>query len=316
MAGNRPDTADVHVNALLTNVSVAYKNETYVADKVFPIVYVDKQSNLIAKYTQADFMRDELAVRAPGTEAAEAGWTVDNTTSYFAINYALRKSVPDEIRANADAPYNMDRDTVFFLTEKALINREKKFATAANSTSVWTTSTSVATKWHDYANSDPMSEIFTGNRTVQQLIGLGCNTLVLGQIVFDRLRLHPDFMELVKYTTTNNVPTAAMMGQALGISRVFVVTAIYESAAEGATSSRAAIWDDDALLLYVAPTPSLMVPSAGYTFVWQPGTGGGAQYIRSWRSDSKKTDYFEVQSYYDMKVLTADAGVIWADCTD
>ena len=316
MAGNKPDVGDVHVDALLTNLSIGYVNDEYVADSIFPIIGVGKQSDLIAVYNKSDWLRDEMGLRAPGTEAREAGWGVTNTATYFCQSYALRKSIPDEVRANADAPYDMDRDAVKFLTEQALIRRERQFATTVNSTSAWTTSTTVGVKWSDFANSDPVNDIFTGNRVVQQLIGRKCNALVMGQIVFDRLRLHPDFMELVKYTTTNNVPTADQMGKVLDIDNIFIIRAIYESAVEGATSSLAAIWDDDAVLLYVPNAPSLMTPAAGYMFVWKPLVGGGPQYIRRYRSEAKSTDYIEIRSYFDVKITSADAGVIWADCVD
>ncbi len=316
MGANRPDSGDVHVNGLLTNISVAYRNDEYFADRIFPIVSVAKQSDIIPSYNKGDFLRNEVQERAPATEAAEAGWQVTTTATYFAKGYALKKAIPDEIRANADAPFDMDRDATMFLTEKALIHRERLLSTTINSTSVWTTSTSVGVKWSDYANSDPLSDITTGNRTVQQLIGRRCNTLVMGQIVWDRLKLHPDFMEMVKYTTTMSIPTEQQLAKALGIDNLFVITAIYESAAEGATSSIAPCWDDDALLLYVPKSASIMTPAAGYQFVWKPSVGGGAQYMRSYRSEAKSTDYIEVRSYFDIKVTTADAGVIWADCCD
>ncbi|MFW9991924.1 MAG: major capsid protein [Candidatus Odinarchaeota archaeon] len=315
MAGIKPDVGDVHVDALLTNVSIGYQNDDYVADKVLPLVGVNKQSDVIAKYDKSDWMRDEMAERAPGTEARSATYAVDNDTSYFCKSYALKREIPDEVRVNADAPYDMDRDAVLFLTQQAMIRRERAMATAMNATGIWTTNTTVGTKWSDFANSDPMNDIFTGNRTMQQLIGRAANTIVMGQIVYDRLRLHPDFMELVKYTTTNNVPDAAQMGNALGL-KLYVVKAIYESATEGGTSSLAAIWDDDAVLLYVPNAPSLMNPGAGYTFFWKPLTGGGPQYIRKYRKEHITTDFVEVRSFFDMKILSADAGVRWADCVD
>ena len=315
MAGNRPDVGDVHVNALLTNISIAYKNDSYVLDQVFPLVGVTKQSDIIPVYTKADWFRDEMQVRAPGAEAAEAGWTVDNTNTYFCIGYALRKLIPDEVRANADAPYDMDRDATTFLTDKAFMSREIKFAAAVNAASIWTTNTTVGVKWSDFANSDPINDIKTGIRTVTQLIARKPNVLVLGQIVLDRLSEHPDFAEKIKYTQMGIV-TEELIARLLGLEKVLVCLGIYESAAEGATSSMAPIWDDDAVLLYVPAAPSLLAPAAGYTFFWRPLTGGGIQYIRRYRLEARTTDVVEVKSYFHVKVTSADAGLRWADCVD
>ena len=55
----QPDVGDVHVNALLTEISIAHMNklEHYVADKCFPLVGVDKQSDVYAVYTRGDFFQ-------------------------------------------------------------------------------------------------------------------------------------------------------------------------------------------------------------------------------------------------------------------
>ena len=49
----QPDVSDVHVNALLTSMSIAHMNaeEHYVADKMFPLISSDKQSDSAVVYT-------------------------------------------------------------------------------------------------------------------------------------------------------------------------------------------------------------------------------------------------------------------------
>ena len=43
----QPNVNNVHIDAILTNISVAYmqKSENFIADKVFPVVTVDKKSD-------------------------------------------------------------------------------------------------------------------------------------------------------------------------------------------------------------------------------------------------------------------------------
>ena len=50
----QPHVNNVHVDAILTNISVAYmqKADNYIADKVFPVVAVDKKSDKFFKYTK------------------------------------------------------------------------------------------------------------------------------------------------------------------------------------------------------------------------------------------------------------------------
>src|SRR3954469_3722543 len=102
-----PTQSDLHVNAPLTNVSVAYVQsaDSYIADKIFPKVPVNKQSDLYHKYSKSDWRRTRVKKRAPGTESPGVGWTTD-TDTYFADVYAVHKDIDDQTRANADANFN------------------------------------------------------------------------------------------------------------------------------------------------------------------------------------------------------------------
>src|ERR1035437_514376 len=125
----QPTVSDVHVNKPLTNISIAYIQDAkdFVADKVFPIVPVMKQSDRYFVYTKAYWFRTEAKVRADATESAGSGFEVDNTPSYYAPVVAVHKDVGDQIRANADTPLDMDRDATLFVTQQLLLKREKDF---------------------------------------------------------------------------------------------------------------------------------------------------------------------------------------------
>ena len=315
MAGNRPDTGDVHVNALMTNVSIGYINDNYIADKVFPIVPVNKQSDYISSFDKEYWFRDEMGERAPGTLARESGWSLTNTATYFCISYALRKIIPDEIRANADDVFHLDKEAVLYLTDKAFMRRERDFATTVNASGSWTTTGTISAKWSDFANSDPIDNVMTTKRTINDLIGREPNTIVAGKIVRDRLLRHPDCLDLIKYTQ-RGIVNEQLLAVLLGVKNFYTMTGVYETADEGADSSMSALWDDDMVLLYVADSPSLMSPSAGYTFVWKPLTGGGAQYIRRYRMEPESADVFEIRSYFDIKAMAAGSGAHWSDCVD
>ena len=71
-----PTQSDLHVNAPLTNVIVAYMQDKaqFIADKVFPRVPVQKQSDMYWKYSKSDWRRTDAQKRAPGTESPGVGW--------------------------------------------------------------------------------------------------------------------------------------------------------------------------------------------------------------------------------------------------
>src|SRR5512137_184883 len=116
----QPTAGDIHVNAPLTNISIAYIQQAtnFVADRVFPIVPVQFQANRYYVYDRAEWFRDQAQERAAGTESAGGGWKVDNTPTYAARIYAIHKDIDDPTRADADAMINLDRDATEWVTQQ------------------------------------------------------------------------------------------------------------------------------------------------------------------------------------------------------
>ena len=97
-----PAVGQIHIDQALTNISVMYRNETYVGDQVFPAVPAPKRSDKYFLYKKEDFLTPSIAsgtgalasLRRPGTEAAEIDYSV-STATYFAEEYSYRGLVTD-----------------------------------------------------------------------------------------------------------------------------------------------------------------------------------------------------------------------------
>src|SRR5690606_21079802 len=100
-------------------VSVAFTQDpnNYVADVVFPRVPSAKQSDYYATWPIEDLLRSNMQRRAPGTRAHQADYTVSKD-SFFCDVWALAHYIDDQERANADEPFDEDRDATVFLTEQ------------------------------------------------------------------------------------------------------------------------------------------------------------------------------------------------------
>jgi hypothetical protein len=96
----QPTLQDVHVAASLTNIAVAYfqTDDAYVADKVFPNVPVQHQTDVYFVWSKADFFRDEAQQRADATESAGTGVNL-KTQTYQAKVWALHQDIGPQIRA-------------------------------------------------------------------------------------------------------------------------------------------------------------------------------------------------------------------------
>jgi hypothetical protein len=319
----QPTPGDVHVNAPLTNISIAFIQSAsdFVAARVFPNIPVSKQSDRYYVYNRGDFNRDEMAERAPGTESAGSGYTLDNTPTYYCTEYSLHKDIPDQVRANADAALNPDREATIFVTMKAMLKREKLFVNKYFKTGVWATDISGVNagpgagqvlRWNDAA-SDPIKNVRDAKRTVRESTGFEPNKLVLGRAVYDALVDHPDIIDRIKYGQTPGSPAKAnleTLAKLLEIEEIMVMNAIENTAKEGQTATHAFIGGKHAMLVHSAASPGLMTPSAGYTFSWTGLMGNGAEgnRIRQFRLERQRVDRVEIDMCYDLKVVASELG--------
>lgn len=334
-----PTAGDVHVNRPLTNISIAYMQAAagFVADRVFPNIPVQKQSDRYFRYDRSDFWRNQFQKRAPGTESAGSGWKVDNTPTYFADVWALHKDIEDQIRSNADDPLNMDRDATEWLSQQGLIAREVTWAAKYFTTGVWsgqtgtagtdytgvaaTPSTNEFLQWND-ANSTPISDVKGAADRIQIRTGMRPNKLVMGRQAWTALTEHPDIIDRIKYSSGNNNPaivTRQAVAAIFEIDEIMVMDGIQVTTAENpafeTSMTTAFIAGKGALLVYAAPTPSILQPSGGYTFSWTgylPGQGSMGQVVSRFRMQHLKSDRVEAEMAYDQKLVCADAGIYFA----
>lgn len=308
----QPTATDVHVDAILTGISVAYiqSRTQYVASQVFPEIPVDKQSDKYFVYNKGDWFRDEAQKRAPATESAGGGYRL-STTSYYCDVYAFHKDIDDQVRANTDNPLNLDRDASEFVTQRMLLRKEIQWANEFFTTGKWGTDVTVANKWDDYASSDPIDDVETGRETILSTTGYMPNTMVVSYPVYRALKQHPDIIDRYKYVssaTTGN--DTNILAQVFGVDRFLVAQAIRNGAVEGATDSFSFVFGKHALLCYSAPTPGLLQPSAGYCFAWRGVSDGlGATVgLSRFRMEHIRSDRVEAQMAWDNKIVAADMG--------
>jgi len=312
----QPTANDVHIDAILTNISVAYIQDqnAFVASKVFPTIPVEKQSDKYFVYTKGDWFRDEAQLRAPATESAGSGYNL-TTATYNTQVYAFHKDVDDQVRANADNPLNPDRDATAFITQRMLLRQEIQWASEFFTTGIWATDSTPSNLWSDYTASDPIGDVETAKATILTSTGFLPNTMVMGYDVFRQLRNHPDIVDRVKYTSAENV-TEDILARFFGVDRILVARAVKNSGLEGAAVSMSSIVGKNAALYYVAPSAGILTPSAGYQFAWRGVSDGmGANIgITRFRMPELRADRIEAQMAWDNKVIASDLGYFFSAC--
>lgn len=307
----QPTQSDVHYDALLTNLSTAYiQNQTnFIATKVFPIVNVSKQANRYPTYTKNDWFQDDAQLRGDSEESAGSGFTLSNDP-YFCDVWGYHKDIGDQLRANADGVYNVDRDATEFVAMKMLLRQELQWVSEFFKSGIWGTSLVGGAgfiQFSDYAGSTPIDVVTTGTETVLKNTGFEPNTLVLGLEVYNKLKNHPDFVDRVKYSAPDAV-TTAIMANLFEVDNVYVAKAVKATNAKGAAGTYDFVFGKNALLCYTPKNPGLLTPAAGYIFSWDYAPVGGSMPISRLRIDTKKTDRVEAEAAWDNKLIGSDLG--------
>lgn len=313
-----PTPSDVHVDGLLTQMSVGYvqADTNFVADRVFPRMGVAKRSDLFATYDRGDFFRDDFQRRGVASASAGIGYSVSNDR-YDCEDWALHIDVDDRLVANADDPFRPMEDAARVLTQKELIKREIEWASAFFATGVWGTDVTGGTNftaWDDAA-SDPIGDVMTGQETIQGNTGIIPRTLVMNLLGWNALRQHPDIIARISGGATPGGPAVAMESQVaavLGVDRILMSSAVRNTAQEGLTDSFSRIAGNHALLCHVAQ-PSVLTPTAGITFVWSGYIGSAeGRRVKRWRIEEIESERVEIQANWDQKVVASELGYFFS----
>jgi len=326
--------SSVHVDQPLTNLTLAYMQDqsNFIADKVFPVVGVSKQSDKYYTYSRADMNRTgDVKKLAPRTEVDRIGMSVSSDT-YYADVYGLGMDFDEQTLANEDTALETRAAGAQTLINRLMIHREEQFASTFFASSVWTTEyTGVAnadndtaaevTQWDDYTNSTPIQDITTAKRTAFLASGgFDMNTMVVDQETRDALVNHPDILARLNggATITNTaLVTNAKLAEIFEVENFYVMKAVKNSSAEGVAESNAFIGSKKALLVHTPRSAGLMTPAAGLTFAWNslPGVTDLGMTVESFSDDALKrqqiAEMIQVKMAYDMKVVGADLGVFF-----
>lgn len=326
-----PLPASAHKDAALTNLSIGYRNQTYIADRVFPNVPVMKQSDYFYKFLKGAWFRNEAAVRGPGSAANRGGYPLTSDT-YSCREYAFDHPVPIELLANADAAIKPMETGVRYCIDKIMLAKEKVVSDLCVTAANWTTTDDVAAGWLYTGTSTFIADILGGKETIRKLIGVYPNVLVMDAKTFKNAKLDSTVLERIKYTGTQGAPadiTARTLAQLFELDEVLIGGAIYSSAKEakaGTDFTAVDLWETNAtkgaaLLFYRPPAPALWEPSAGYIFNWkgsaeaplEMAAGDVYRSVYRWWEDAIKSWVLQGSEYFDAKVTCADAGLLFYD---
>lgn len=313
--------SSVHIDQPLTNLTLAYvqSQDAFIADKVFPVLGVDKQSDKYYKYDRAEMNRTgNVKALAPRTEVERIGMAISND-SYFADVYGLGMDFDEQTLANEDAALDIRSAGAQTLVGQLLVHREKQFADTFFKDGVWGTDKTLTTKW-DATGSTPIQNVTDAAREIQLASGgFRPNTMVVGRKVHDTLINHADILKRIGLeaggsTANPALATRAMLARIFEVENYYVMEAVQNDRNEGASETNTFIGGLHAMLCYTPASAGVMTPAAGMTFAWNnlPGVNNLGITVESFTDDALKrqqiAEMIQVKMSYDMKVTAPELG--------
>jgi len=312
--------SSVHLDQPLTNLTLAFAQDqaNFIADKVFPVVGVERQSDKYYVYDRDNMNRTgDVKALAPRTEVNRIGMSISNS-SYYADVFGLGMDFDQQTLANEDAALDIRSAGAQTLATRLMIHREEQFAANFFAASIWGSESTPTNLWSDYTNSTPIADVTNARRTMQlKSGGFKPNTMVVGKEVRDILINHPKILARLNggATVANTaLITDAKLAEIFEVENFYVMEAVKNDSVEGVAESNSFIGGKHALLVHGPKGAGLMTPAAGLTFAWNnvQGANNLGITVESFSDDALKrqqvAEHIQVKMAYDMKVTGADLG--------
>lgn len=312
---NPSGSGNVHVDVVLTNISVAWPNEGLVGEVLFPVVPVAKQSNKYYIYNGREGWYPALDdSRSPGAEANEITGMAMSVDTYYAQEHALQLAITDEERENADTPLNPDVDGTEMITSRVALGKEYRIyqraaiATTYNpalTVDLIAGATGYGPTWDSSATATPIKDIRTAMRQIHKLSFLQPNQAVISYKVMSALEDSQDLINRIQFVE-RAILTPDLVESLLGLTNVVVPGFGFASNNPGQTLTLQYLWNVEVVLAFNPPRPGLKTPAYGYEFAW--GFGGGMdRTVDRWREERRASDIVRLRCRYDLKNVGLDA---------
>jgi len=297
----------VHIDHHLSNVAINYRPAGFIADRVFPVVAVPKQSDTYVIFEQSDLFRRENTRRSRGGEANKIHSRV-SSAGYYCNNFALKADVTLEDRANADPIFvqQFEEGRVHRVQDALFLDWEVRIANQITDSSNVGSSAAVGSAWTDYGNADPLGDIWTAVDNVELATGYRPNNILFSGTAWRHFRRNAGVIDKATnpHISAGGLYPSNRQIEDLLEMKVLVGNAWNNSAEEAIPLNLSQIWGDHVVIYYAPERPNLESPSFGYYFRWAAPGLPNMQVERHPYDSRRHCSEVEI-GYYQDEVVTA-----------
>jgi hypothetical protein len=304
-------SGSVHSNSFLSNMSVQYKNDDYIGERLVGLVPVAKRSDAFATYPKRErlaYPDDELGSRSHANELSETR----SSSNYSVLDYGYQNFVSQETLDNQDPIFDEMMDLVEAINEGIAFRREARVATLLTTTSNFASGNyatlSGSDQWDSASGGNPVEDIQTAIAATWE--GRGASDLVgyCSLNVFNVLSRHPMILDMLKYQRSG-LAKRTEIAEMFGLTDLLVGAARKDTANIGQTASYSRIWGLDFGIVRVARRATKR--SAHFASIFRMN---GDPVTTEWfepRVGKSGGHYAKVGVSEDLKVVASDAGYLY-----
>lgn len=298
----------------LSDASVAFKNQSYIGDKVAPIKDGVSYKSSFTVFNRGDAFRNEAEIRAAGGLFPMA--QIDS--SQVNVNpkiYALGDAIPkEELEAamqegSTIQVQELEQDAVEYVSDKIDLSKEVRIANLIKSTT-WADGVpggeDVGGLWapEDSTNT-AVSDIRGAITAMKNETGYIANKMLLDFGTFQKMKDNLRLRDQLKYTGSQSI-TEQAIAAFFGFDEVLVGSAMLNTANKSQTPVMENIWETNqgkggAFVFYSPRTMGRRTASALAQFR-VPQTGGVARLVEGYYSNGRRSDVVQVQEATDIVV--------------
>jgi len=293
------DVANVHVDALMKNLSVAYMPQGLIAEEVAVVIPVTFENDIYTIWDADDVGRttgtNDLVgpVVADGAEPSEVG--LARTEGRYACDkYAYSIQITDRQRANSDAPLQLELVKTNFVQKLLLLEQERRVAALFASA----TEVAAAAAWDAGEGGDPEGDLDGLKNTIRLATNGDVPTdVIIPYQVALKLKKHAQLRDLLRWTHSDLLVNGDLPPTIFNL-KVHIPASNYTSTREGqATQTHTNVWGDSVQVFIKGPVSlqtrtAVAIPRVSYQ-------------VKRWRWEHRSTSLLSPQYIQDEIIISS-----------
>jgi hypothetical protein len=243
----------------------------FIGLELFPALDVDARSGEYVKVdlSGSEAFNSDMMKVAPGDDRPRVTRRF-TTDSYTTQSYELEELLPDETAYDLGRYFDVEVASAGFLGTQLMIGHEKRVADLLFGSGLTAVSATAAYTAGSTATLDLAADVDAAQTELAKKNVVG-NTLVMSLAVYNRVRRSTKLLSNIFGAVKTDVrpASAAEVAEALGVERVLVGRAAYNSAKKGQSYSGSFLWGNTKVALCRTAAGEFTAGGVGRTLLWR-----------------------------------------------